>query len=128
MTFIFYGLLQNGMLQPPADDQTVTPSGDQIWINEVSSQEMISKNHGDAYNVRTEEMINESCLQKTSNISENCSPRNSTDSVETKDSEIIDKEIKYDGLSNAELYERLGRVDPITAQRLHPNNRRKVIR
>lgn len=40
------------------------------------------------------------------------------------------KKMKYDDseVSNEELYKRLAAVDPEMARKLHPNNRRKVIR
>ena len=35
---------------------------------------------------------------------------------------------EYPDLTNEELYEKLQEVDPVTAQKLHPNNRRRLIR
>lgn len=35
---------------------------------------------------------------------------------------------KIDGRSNEELHKQLKEVDPEMAERLHPNNRRKIIR
>ncbi|KAL0107320.1 hypothetical protein PUN28_015696 [Cardiocondyla obscurior] len=43
------------------------------------------------------------------------------------DDETAPKKLKFDG-SNEELHQRLMEVDPEMANRLHPNNRRKIIR
>lgn len=39
-----------------------------------------------------------------------------------------DEEIKYEALSNEELHEKLRKVDPVSAETFHPNNRKRVLR
>lgn len=51
---------------------------------------------------------------------------------ETEDESLPSKKMKIDGWTSEEtnevLHRRLAEIDPEMAQRLHPNNRRKVIR
>ena len=48
--------------------------------------------------------------------------------MKVKNKNFKTNHVIYLSESNSELYEMLRKVDPITAERLHPNNRRKVIR
>ena len=55
-------------------------------------------------------------------------PLRSEQGPESDDEQPICKVREVEGTSNEELHKKLAEVDPEMAARLHPNNRRKVIR